>query len=109
MLLGKNSNEWVNIAAGLASGLVELKFSRNDEFEADKYAVIYTYQTDWDARGVANFFEKMDSQSPTPVFLSTHPADKDRISAVNKEWNTLGGKQGEYFEERYVQFINTLP
>jgi predicted Zn-dependent protease len=109
LLLGKNSKEWVSIAAGLASGLVELKFSRNDEFDADKYAVIYTYKTDWDARGVANFFEKMDSHSPTPVFLSTHPADKDRISAVNKEWNTLGGKQGEYFEDRYIQFTNSLP
>jgi len=109
MLLGKNTNQWINIAADLASGLVELKFSRNDEFEADKYAVNYTYVTDWDARGVANFFEKLDSHSPTPVFLSTHPADKDRIAAVNKEWSTLGGKQGTYFEERYEQSKNALP
>jgi len=109
MLLGKNSNQWVELAAGLASGLVELKFSRNDEFEADKYAVIYTYITDWDARGVANFFEKMDSHTPVPVFLSTHPSDKDRIAAVKKEWETLGGKQGEYNEARYTHFINTLP
>ena len=109
MLLGKNSNQWVDIATSLATGLVELKFSRNDEFEADKFAVIYTYETDWDARGVANFFEKMDSHTPTPVFLSTHPADKDRIKKVNEEWSTLGGKQGEYYESRYEQFINTLP
>jgi len=109
MLLGNNANQWVKIAADLAAGLVELKFSRNNEFEADKYAVIYTYPTEWDARGVANFFEKLDSHSPTPVFLSTHPADKDRIAAVNKEWNTLGGKQGEYFKERYAQFKNALP
>jgi len=109
MLLGKNSHQWVAIAADLAAGLVELKFSRNDEFDADKYAVIYTYPTDWDARGVANFFEKLDSHSPTPVFLSTHPADKDRIAAVKKEWETLGGKQGEYFEDRYAQFKKALP
>jgi predicted Zn-dependent protease len=108
MLLGKNSNQWVQIASEMASGLVSLKFSRNDEFEADKYAVNYTYVTDWDARGVADFFRKMDSHTPTPVFLSTHPSDKDRIAAVEKEWNTLGGKQGEYFEERYRQFINSL-
>ena len=109
MLLGNNTKQWVKIAADLAAGLVELKFSRNDEFEADKYAVNYTYVTDWDARGVANFFEKLGSHSPTPVFLSTHPADKDRIAAVNKEWNTLGGKQGEYFIERYAEFIKSLP
>ena len=109
MLLGKNANQWVKIAADLAAGLVELKFSRNDEFEADKYAVIYTYATEWDARGVANFFERLDSHTPTPVFLSTHPADKDRIAAVKKEWETLGGKQGEYFKERYEQFKSALP
>jgi predicted Zn-dependent protease len=109
MLLGKNTNQWVDIAASLASGLVDLKFSRNDEFEADKLAVDYTYVTDWDARGVADFFAKMDSHSPTPVFLSTHPADKDRIKKVNEEWTKLGGKQGEYFETRYEQFINSLP
>jgi predicted Zn-dependent protease len=109
MLLGKNGNQWVTIASQLASGLVELKFSRNDEFDADKFAVQYAYVTEWDARGVANFFEKLDSHTPTPVFLSTHPADKDRIAAVNKEWNALGGKQGEYFEDRYLQFINSLP
>jgi len=109
MLLGKNDKQWIKIASELAAGLTELKFSRNDEFEADKYAVIYTYPTEWDARGVANFFEKLDSHSPTPVFLSTHPADKDRIAAVNKEWNTLGGKQGNYFEDRYEQFKNALP
>ena len=109
MLLGRNSNKWVNIAADLASGLVELKFSRDDEFEADKYAVIYTYPTEWDARGVADFFKKMESKTPIPVFLSTHPADKDRIAAVEKEWEALGGKQGKYFEERYTQFKNSLP
>ena len=109
MLLGKNSNQWVNIAAELASGLTQLQFSRSDEFEADKYAVIYTYPTEWDARGVADFFKKLESHSSTPVFLSTHPADKDRIAAVEKEWQAQGGKQGGYFEDRYEQFINSLP
>ncbi|MCL1850897.1 MAG: M48 family metalloprotease [Bacteroidetes bacterium] len=109
MLLGKNSNQWVNIAANLASGLTELAFSRSDENEADKYAVNNTYVTEWDARGVADFLKKMDSHSPTPVFLSTHPSDKDRIAAVEKEWKTLGGKQGEYFASRYAEFVNSLP
>jgi len=109
LLLGKNSNQWVDIAANLASGLTSLAFSRSDEYEADKYAVIFTYPTDWDARGVANFFEKMETHSPIPVFLSTHPSPKDRITKVNEEWSNLGGKQGEYFETRYTQFVSSLP
>jgi len=109
MLLGNNTNQWVGLATDLASGLVSLQFSRTDEFEADKYAVQYTYVTDWDARGVADFFAKMETKTPIPVFLSTHPADKDRIDRVNKEWKSLGEKQGEYYESRYNQFINSLP
>jgi len=109
LLLGQNNNQWINIAAQLAEGLAALQFSRTDEFEADKYAVNYTYVTDWDARGVADFFAKMETQSPIPVFLSTHPADKDRIDRVNKEWKALGGRQGEYYKTRYIQFVNSLP
>ena len=109
MLLGNNSNQWVQLAAGLAQGLSELAFSRKDEFDADEHAVIYTYVTDWDARGVADFFAKMESHPTTPVFLSTHPSDKDRITKVNEKWKALGGKQGEYFESRYAQFKSSLP
>jgi len=108
LLLGGKSNQWVELAAGLATGMLELKFSRTDEVEADKYAVIYTYPTEWDARGVADFFKKMESQTHIPTFLSTHPADADRISNVNSTWKSLGGKQGDYNKPRYNQFINSL-
>ena len=109
MLLGKNQNQWVQIASELAGGIVSLKFSRDDEYEADKYAVIYTYPTDWDARGVADFFNKMDSHTPVPVFLSTHPSDEKRVQKVNEEWAKLGGKQGQYFTESYNHFKSILP
>jgi predicted Zn-dependent protease len=109
MLLGKNTNQWVQIAAELAGGLTQLQFSRTDEHDADKHAVIYTYPTDWDACGIARFFEKMDAHSPTPVFLSTHPSDESRIDRVTKEWQELGGKTGDTFDSRYEQFINSLP
>jgi len=109
MLLGNNSNQWINLAADLAKGLGSLAFSRKDEFDADAHAVIYTYVTDWDARGVADFFTKMESHPTTPVFLSTHPSDKDRITKVNEKWKALGSKQGEYFESRYAQFKSSLP
>jgi len=109
MLLGKNQNQWVKIASELTSGLLALQFSRTDEYEADKCAVIYTYPTDWDARGVGDFFEKMDAHSSIPAFLSTHPSDNKRIEKVNKEWTKLGGRQGKYFTEEYSHFISVLP
>ncbi|MCL2131903.1 MAG: M48 family metalloprotease [Lentimicrobiaceae bacterium] len=109
MLLGKNQNQWVQIASELTSGLASLKFSRDDEYEADRCAVEYTYPTDWDARGVADFFSRMESQTTVPVFLSTHPSDEQRIKKVNEEWEKLGKKQGEYFVESYNKFKAALP
>jgi predicted Zn-dependent protease len=109
LLLGNNNNQWVGLAADLATGLIDLRFSRDDEFDADKYAVRYTYVTEWDARGVGDFFTKLEKQSNIPTFLSTHPAYEDRVDRINKEWNSLGGKEGGHFESRYSQFINFLP
>jgi len=109
MLLGKNQNQWVQIASELTSGLVSLKFSRDDEYEADKYAVTYSYPTDWDARGVGDFFRKLESHSSQPVFLSTHPPDAKRVEKVDEEWTKLGGKQGQYFVEKFNHFKSVLP
>jgi predicted Zn-dependent protease len=109
MLLGNNSNQWVKIASEMASGLISLQFSRDDEYDADKHAVIYNYPTDWDARGVADFFDRMESKTPTPVFLSTHPSDEQRVEKVKKEWANLGSKQGGYFVDKYKDFKNSLP
>ena len=109
MLLGKNQNQWVQIASELAGGLAALKFSRDDEYEADKCAVQYTYKTEWDARGISDFFDKLESHSSTPAFLSTHPSDEQRVKKVVEEWTKLGGKQGGYFPELYDSFKSTLP
>ena len=109
MLLGKNQNQWVKIASELTSGLVSLKFSRDDEYEADKCAVTYAYPTDWDARGVGDFFRKLESHSSPPVFLSTHPPDEKRVEKVDEEWTKLGGKQGQYFIDAYNHFKSVLP
>jgi len=109
MLLGTSQNQWVQIAGQLAGGLASLQFSRTDEHDADKHAVRYTYPTNWDARGVGDFFKKMDSHTPTPVFLSTHPADEKRVKKVNEEWTKLGGKQGDYNKDLYNKFKSNLP
>jgi predicted Zn-dependent protease len=82
ILLGENQNQLVEIGAGLAT----LKFSRDAETEADFYSVEYLADTEFTCNGAAAFFDKMQKEgqtSGTPVFLSTHPADADRIKAIN--------------------------
>ncbi len=58
ILVGDNSGTLAQIAADLASGLATLAFSRDHEYQADEYAVKYTYTSEYDARGIAGFFLK---------------------------------------------------
>jgi Zn-dependent protease with chaperone function len=109
IVLGQNPNALAQIASDLASGATSLAFSREDEYEADEYAVKYLYETAYDARGVAGFFEKIEGSPQPPEFLSTHPNPGNRVEKIYEIWTGLGGKVGETYESRYQQFKNSLP
>lgn len=109
MLLGNNPGQLAEIAAGLANGLSSLAFSRQNEYEADQYAVKYMSATDYDPRGLAGFFEKMDGHPTPPTFLSTHPSPEDRVEQIYVHWEAEGSKEGQRFESRYQNFKNSLP
>ncbi len=107
MLTGGSDNQYLKIAAQLAGGAVELKFSRNDESEADAYAVRFLAKTKYNALGVAGFFEKLQAEgkgSSQPTFLSTHPCDADRIRAIHRLYEELGSPAGEDFKTEYQKF-----
>jgi beta-barrel assembly-enhancing protease len=108
VVLGQNQG----LISQIAATLLVLQFSRSNETDADEYSVRYLYPTDYDATGAAGFFQRMaaaDSSKYDLSFLSTHPADKDRITNITKQWQSLGGKTGQTFETRYNQFKTTLP
>ncbi len=110
ILLGNNPGQLAEIAAGLASGLSELAFSRDNEYEADRYAVKFLSGTDYDPRGLAGFFEKLEGQPRyTPIFLSTHPSPEDRVEQIYANWELEGSNEGERFADRYQSFKDSLP
>jgi predicted Zn-dependent protease len=88
LVLGDNSNQLVQVAAGLG----QLKFGRDDESEADKYSVIYLSPTEYACDGAAGFFIKAQSEGANnpPTFLSTHPNPDNRISAIQTQAQQLG-------------------
>lgn len=104
IVAGKNQG----LLADVAASLITLSFSRDNESEADEYSVIYLYPTEYDARGVARFFEKIGTSS-TPTFLSTHPDPEDRVQKIMDKWTALGAKVGGTFDDRYLEFKNSLP
>jgi beta-barrel assembly-enhancing protease len=109
VILGENPNLLAQMAADLAAGVTMLAFSRDDEYESDEYSVKYLYETTYDARGVAGFFEKMIGSPLPPEFLSTHPNPENRVEKILEVWQGLGGKTGQEYVAEYQQFKNSLP
>jgi predicted Zn-dependent protease len=112
MLLGNNPGQLAQIAAGMAQGLTSLAFSRQNEYEADEYAVRFLNETTYHPPALGDFFQKMEGQKTanyTPTFLKTHPSPEDRLEKINETWVKLGSKQGQTYEARYQEFKNSLP
>jgi predicted Zn-dependent protease len=87
-------------AAGTGLNLWFLKFSRDDEREADRLGVEYAARGGYDPREVSNFFEVLQRMSQTgdretiPGWLSTHPDPGERVQATRtaaQEWITKLG------------------
>ncbi|MFW5687826.1 MAG: M48 family metalloprotease, partial [Bacteroidota bacterium] len=111
MILGNDPTLAAQIAADLALGLRALAFSREDEYEADEYAVKFMYPNELDSRGVAYFFEQMELEegSDWMIYFSTHPHPDDRIEKIYEHHQALGGEEGDLHTERYQDFKNSLP
>jgi len=109
VVLGENPNLIAQMVGELAAGAAALAFSRNDEYESDEYAVKYLYETTYDARGVAGFFEKIGGSDQPPEFLSTHPNPENRVEKIYDIWQELGGKTGQTYPIEYTTFKNNLP
>jgi predicted Zn-dependent protease len=75
-------------AANLASGLTEivnLKYSRDDEYEADRRGLSYAYYAHYDPNGMIHFFDKLSRMEKReggvdPEWLQDHPLTKARIA-----------------------------
>jgi predicted Zn-dependent protease len=82
-------------AAGGAFGLWFLRFSRDDERQADQLGVEYAARAGYDPREVSNFFEVLQrlaeasDRETMPGWLSTHPDPGERVKstrAAAQQW-----------------------
>jgi predicted Zn-dependent protease len=75
-------------AYGIGSQVgVLLPFSRLQESEADHLGLIFMAMAGYDPRGALDFWRRMENQSGggrPPEFLSTHPANENRLSQIRK-------------------------
>jgi len=84
-LLGVDPN-LATAATGGVANLTMLKFSRDDETEADLVGLDIVARAGFDPRAGIALWQKMSmlSKSTTPQWFSTHPAGKNRIAEIEK-------------------------
>ncbi|WP_443946328.1 M48 family metallopeptidase [Pedobacter sp. AW1-32] len=77
-----------NTLYGVGSPVAMLKFSRNQELEADRLGLIFMAMAGYDPATSVNFWNRMASASAgaqkPAEFLSTHPSDATRIAQIQK-------------------------
>ncbi|MCS7216047.1 MAG: M48 family metalloprotease, partial [Thermodesulfovibrio sp.] len=72
--------------AQISAGLLQLKFSRDQENEADALGVRFSYDSGYDPKGLLTMFEKFKAMEKggTVEWLSTHPLPDTRIKNVQQ-------------------------
>jgi len=85
----------------LAIPLTFLKFTRDQEREADYLGLQYMYKAGYDPNSFVSFFEKVEAlekkqPGTIPKVFSTHPPTPDRIESAQKEIQTILPARSEY-------------
>src|SRR6266481_268586 len=76
------------------AGGVLLRYSRTAESQADVMGTQVLYDTGYDPRAMAQFFEKLEAETKgknPPEFFSDHPNPEHRVERVDEEVEKLGG------------------
>lgn len=78
----------------LGAGSVLLRYSRSAETQADVMGTQVLYDSGYDPRAMAQFFEKLAQETKgknPPEFFSDHPNPDHRLERVDTEIEKLGG------------------
>ena len=98
-------------------GLLFLKYSRDDESQADDLGFRYALNQGYDVRYMDDVFrslqriEESSKQSPLPTWLQTHPGEAERIQAIDKKLAQLQPNQlasAKVNASQYLQRVSGL-
>jgi beta-barrel assembly-enhancing protease len=81
--------------------LAFLKFSRDEERQADYFGLQYMYKAGYDPNAFVSFFEKIEADEKKqpgtiPKVFADHPPTPDRVEAIQKEIATILAAREEY-------------
>ncbi len=118
-LLGSNSTgaALAQLGAGFTLNSLLLKYSREDESQADIMGTQILYDSGYDPRGMGQFLEKiqaLDQGNHRVAFFADHPSPDGRVARVAEEVDKLGGaRSGSKTNSREFddikRYIHSMP
>lgn len=115
-VIGSNSVPAIlaQIGTSFTANSILLKYSRDDERQADLLSAQILYDAGYDPRYVASFFQKLDSGGRGSDFFSSHPNPENRIKNINAEIARLGSIPADATSDRrefreIQNLLKTLP
>jgi len=111
LILGEDPGFAAEIGRDIVGSLGMLKFSRNDEIEADRLGVRYMHRAGYNPQAMVSFQEKLGKlqsgkSNRVLALLSTHPMSQERVIAIKQEIAALPpGKEVGYYAERYREYV----
>ena len=119
--LGMVFSEKFRQYAGIANfgvSMFFLRFSRDNERQADDLGVQYSFNMGYDSNYMANFFTTLERLHPSsdnsglPGWFSTHPNPTDRVGAVKRKTaemqNTTPGKTFKVNRNEYLAQLDGI-
>ncbi len=95
----------VSQIGGTLFQLDQLHYSREAEYEADRWGERFAYNAGYDPSGMVRtfrIFETMEGQEPSvPSYAEDHPGSANRILRVQEQLRELRADHGTYVSEAY--------
>lgn len=84
----------------------QLHYSRNDEYEADRWGERFAYNAGFDPSGMVRtmiLFEQLDKKYGTPAaYTLDHPISQNRALRAMEQYRELRANGGQYISEAYT-------
>lgn len=113
--LGKESSQTTEKVANLGIGLISQGYSRQNEFEADKFGTYYMAQAGYNPLGMSELLTKLsqgENGKPSGFegLFASHPDTQDRIKRIKEQIATLPEEiiSRPINQEKYEKIIGHL-
>lgn len=96
----------VGNVGGEVVDLQQLHFSRNDEYEADRWGERFAYNAGYDPAGMLRTFKMLQDvehqqHNHDPEYAQDHPITRNRAIRALEQWRELRANNGEYVSDTY--------